>query len=190
MKVENPLTMVAWFVSGKPFLVKEFQNTLLTLPQIPDKKALYIIMSQPGKNEIGTCKGYYRISGFPFQLCNEYRTINLNRTAISVFHKYIHGLPVGKHPRIYVWWYVRQVLDFVKEKFGDKAQLSNKKLTLKVTVLLALTTSSRISALDILRLNHMIKTSKYYEFKFRKLHKSWRSSESPPIVKDVCVFIR
>ena len=70
-------------------------------------------------------------------------------------------------------WDVKQVLDFVKEKFGDNGQLPKKELTLKVTILLALTTSPRIPAPHILDLNHMIKTSKYYEFRFHKLHKSW-----------------
>ena len=78
---------------------------------------------------------------------------------------------------------VKQVQDFPKEKFGDNDQLSNKELTLKVTILLALTTSSRISALHILDLNHMIKTSEYYEFRYHKLHKSWRRGESPPSLK-------
>ena len=80
-------------------------------------------------------------------------------------------------------WDVKQVLDFLKEKFGDNDQLSNKELILKVTILLASTTSSRISALHILDLNHMIKTSEYYEFRFHKLHKSWRRDESPPLLK-------
>ena len=74
-------------------------------------------------------------------------------------------------------WKVKQVLHFLKEKFGDNDQLSNKELTLKVTVLLVFITSSRISALHILDLIHMIKTSEYYEFVFLKLHKSWRRSE-------------
>ena len=69
-------------------------------------------------------------------------------------------------------WDVKQVLHFLKENFGDHDQLSNKELTLKVTSLLALTTSSRISALHILDLNHMIKTNDYYEFRFHKLNKS------------------
>ena len=69
-------------------------------------------------------------------------------------------------------WDVKQVLHFLKENFGDNDQLSNKELTLKVTSLLALTTSSRISALHILDLNHMIKTNDYYEFRFHKLNKS------------------
>ena len=79
LMVENLLTLVAWFVLGKLFCVKEFQKTLLTLSQIPDEKAHSLIMSQPGENELagvsneklifsGTCKGYYRILDFPFQL--------------------------------------------------------------------------------------------------------------------------
>ena len=113
---------------------------------------------------------------------------------------YIFGLPVGKHPRIcslvfgvfnlrppkpiYMFvWATKQVLDFVNEKFGDNDHLSNKELKLKVTILLALTTSSRISALNNLALNHMIKTSRYCEFTFHKLHKSWRRSESPPLLQ-------
>ena len=103
----------------------------------------------------------------------------MHRSAFSAFHEYIDGLPVEKHPsicslvsglfdvrppkpkHIFVWD-VKQVLDFIKERFRDNDQLSNKELTLKVTFRLALTTSSRISALHILNLNHMIKTSEYY----------------------------
>ena len=56
-------------------------------------------------------------------------------------------------PRYMFVWDVKKVLDFLKEKFGDNDQLSNKELTLKVTILLALATSSRISALNIFDLN-------------------------------------
>ena len=37
---------------------------------------------------------------FLFSYGNECRTINLHRSAISVFHEYVDGLPVGKCPRI------------------------------------------------------------------------------------------
>ena len=76
-------------------------------------------------------------------------------------------------------WEVKQVLDFPKEKFGGNDQLLNKELTLEVTILLALTTLSRISALHILDLNRIIKTSEYYEFRLHKLHKSWRRVNLP-----------
>ena len=137
---------------------------------------------------------------FLFNYGKEYRTIISYRLAISAFSEYIDGFTVEKHPRIcslvsgvfdlrppkprhMFVWDVKQVLDFVKEKFGDNDQLSNKELTLKVTILLALTTSSRISALDILDLNHMTKTSECCEFRFQMLHKYWRRDEFPLLSK-------
>ena len=77
---------------------------------------------------------------FFFNYGNEYRTINLHRSTISAFHKYIDGLPVGKHPQIcslvsgvfnlrplkprYMFiWDVTQVPDFLKEKSGDNDRL-------------------------------------------------------------------
>ena len=48
----------------------------------------------------------------------------------------------------------------------------NKELTPKATTLLVLTTSSKISALHVLDLKHVIKTSAYYEFRSHELHKS------------------
>ena len=100
----------------------------------------------------------------------------MRRSAISSFHEYSNSFPVGKHPRIcslifgvfnlrppksrYMFvWDVKQVLDFVKEKFGDDDQLSNKELTLKAIILLASTTSSRTLALQILDLNQVLEKS-------------------------------
>ena len=71
-----------------------------------------------------------------------------------------------------------QALVFVKERFGDNDQLSNKELPRKVIILLVLTISSRVPALHILNLNHMMKTSEYYKFRFHRLHKSWQRGES------------
>ena len=48
--VENSLTLAAWLVSGKPFCVKEFQKTFLTLSQIQDEKAHSLNMSQSEEN--------------------------------------------------------------------------------------------------------------------------------------------
>ena len=89
---------------------------------------------------------------FLFNYGNEYKTINLNRSAISAFHDYIDGLPVEKHSRIcslvsgvfnlrppkqrYMFvWDIKQVLDFLKEEFEGNDQLSDKELTLKVTII-------------------------------------------------------
>ena len=89
---------------------------------------------------------------FLFNYGNEYRTINLNRSAISAFHDHIDDLPVKKHSRIcslvsavfnlrppkqrYMFvWDIEQVLDFLKEEFEDNDQLSDKELTLNVTII-------------------------------------------------------
>ena len=41
-----------------------------------------------------------------------------------------------RKPRYMFAWDVKQVLDFLKEKFGDNDQLSNKELRLKIPILL------------------------------------------------------
>ena len=37
---------------------------------------------------------------FLFNYGNEYRTINLHRSAISAFYEYVDALPIGKQSRI------------------------------------------------------------------------------------------
>ena len=54
LMVENSLTLAAWLVSGKPFLVTEFQETFLTLSKIPHEKANSLIMRQPGENGLAS----------------------------------------------------------------------------------------------------------------------------------------
>ena len=116
-------------------------------------------MSQPEENGLAGVLNekliLFRHLSFLFNYGNEYRIINLHRPAISEFHEYIDGLPVGKHSRIcslvsavfnlrppklrYMFlWDIKQVLDFLKKMIGGNNQLSNKELTLKVTILLAL----------------------------------------------------
>ena len=50
LMVENSSTITARLVSRKLFLVTEFQETLLTLSQIPHEKANSLIMRHPGEN--------------------------------------------------------------------------------------------------------------------------------------------
>ena len=189
--VENSLKLAAWLVSGKSFCMKEFQKTL---SQIPDEKTRYLIMTESAWRKWASwcleqkidpfqtpVKDIIEYLTFLFNYSNEYRTISLHMSAISAFHEYINGLLVGKHPRICSLVYgvfnlrppkpvYMSVWDIYLFVFGDNDQLLNKELKLKVTILLALTASSRISALHIFDLNHMMKTSKYYEFKFHKIY--------------------
>ena len=45
-------------------------------------------------------KGIIKYLTFLFKFGNEYRIINLHRSAIFVFREYIDGSPVGEHPKI------------------------------------------------------------------------------------------
>ena len=73
--------------------------------------------------------------------------------------------------------------------------MSDKLLTFKVTMLLALMPASRVSGIHILDTRFLVKTSQKYVSKFRKLHKSWRQGQKPTTLefvafsqdKDLCV---
>ena len=62
------------------------------------------------------------------------------------------------------------------------SQLSEKNLTHKLTVLLALSSVLRASSIQHLNINFMAKTNSRYKFYFNKLHKSWRRGKVPPAV--------
>ena len=89
----------------------------------------------------------------------EYSTINGYRSAISLMHPEIEGHKVGQHPTIIQLmkgifnqkpptpkysetWDVKLVLDYIKNK-GDNDCLSDKTLTWKTAMLIALTNASR-----------------------------------------------
>ena len=73
--------------------------------------------------------------------------------------------------------------------------MSDKLLTFKVTMLLALMPASRVRGLHILDTRVMVKTSQKYVSKLCKLHKSWRQGQKPTTLefvafsqdKDLCV---
>ena len=62
------------------------------------------------------------------------------------------------------------------------SQLSEKELTCKLTVLLALSSALRASSIQHLNIDFMAKTNSCYKFYFNKLHKSWRKGKVPPAV--------
>ena len=135
-----------------------------------------------------------------FQNGFQYRTINNYRSATSAFHDYIQGKPVGEHPRIcslvagifnsrppqlrYCFiWNVQTVIDFIKSELGENEDLSDKYLTYKLTMLLALTSTSQVLGLQHLDIRFMTKGTNNYMFTFGKLHKPWRKGKSPPSLK-------
>ena len=129
----------------------------------------------------------------------KYRTINSHRSAILAYHDYVDGKPVGKHPRVcalltgvfnqrpsqpcYTFvWDVEIVLVYLKTSMSDNSQLSNKDLTHKLTVLMALPCDSRASSLQHLNIKFMARNSMPYKVYFHTLHKGWRRGKAPPTI--------
>ena len=131
---------------------------------------------------------------FLFEKDYEYRTIRCHRSAISAFHDW---KPVGQHPEIcavvsgifnnrppqprYMFvWSVESVINFIKNKWKNNENLSEKYLTYKLVILMVLTFASRASAMHCLDVRFMVKSEDAYIFTFHKLHKSWRKGKAPP----------
>ena len=126
-----------------------------------------------------------------------YRSIKCYRSAISSFHEKIEGLPVGQHPEVCTLltgvfnlrppqprysstWDVQIVLEFMKNNWTDNESLPNKNLTLKLTMLLALTSASRASNIHHLDIRFMSLSEEKVVFNFTKLLKTWKKGRAPP----------
>jgi len=101
----------------------------------------------------------------------EYRTINVYRSAISAYHAPIGNIPVGQIkevctllsgidnlrpplPKYTVIWEVEVVIEFLK-KLDSEENLSDKDITLKTVMLMAITAIKRCSELQMLTIEHM-----------------------------------
>ena len=124
-----------------------------------------------------------------------YRTINNHRSAISAFHKPIEGCKAGQHelvckvlnacfnarppqPRYVVMWDVDRVLDHMCT-LGCDANLSEKQLTLKLSMLLALASAGRSSDLRALDLRYMTVKESCIVFELGRLTKSRKKGQCP-----------
>lgn len=130
----------------------------------------------------------------------QYRTINCYRSSISAYHQRVERVPIGQHPQVCALlkgvfnkkppqpkygftWKVQTVLDYIKNHWAVSEDLSDKELTYKLVILLALTSTSRACTIHCLDLKFMANHGHYVQFQFGKLHKGWRSSKGSPTVK-------
>ena len=67
---------------------------------------------------------------------------------------------------------VQTVIGFIKYKLGKNEDLSDKYLTYKLTMLLKLTSASRVLGLQQLNIRFMTKVTNIYIFTFGKLHQA------------------
>ena len=108
-----------------------------------------------------------------------YRTIGCYRSAISAYHEGINGISVGKHarvtalmggvsverppqPKYCMIWDVEQVI----RTLPPNQELTTKMLTLKLTMLLALSASHRCSELKALDLRWISRSDDSISFEF------------------------
>ena len=115
----------------------------------------------------------------------------------SAFHDYVDGKPVGQQPEVcalvsevfnnrppqprYIFVQgVESVINYIKTKWKNKENLSEKYLAYRFVILMALTSASSASAILCHDVRFMVKLEDTYIFTFHKLHKSWRKGKAPP----------
>ena len=145
-----------------------------------------------------------RFLGQLFEQGYQYMSVCSHTSAISAFYEGIDGKIIGENPqgssliteifnqrsplpRYTCIWNVQLVLDYLKKHFPDNKKLTDRQLTLKVTILLALTSASRTGGLHNLDIRFMAKTENKYSFTFNKLSKSRKQGKKPPVV-EFCVY--
>ena len=75
------------------------------------------------------------------------------------------------------------MLDFAKNKWGNSNSLSNRDLTFKLLITLALTLISRACTIHCLDIRFMTKHAHFVQFMIGRLHKGWKSGKSYPAVR-------
>ena len=139
-----------------------------------------------------------QVANFLAELYNKgyaYSSINSYRSAISACHFGMNGTPIGQHsvicrlmggifnerpiqPRYTCTWDVDTVLKFLNSK-EDNEKLSLKDLTLKVTILIALSSACRSSEVSRLDMNFMKIDNDSIKFSIPTLTKGRRCGDPP-----------
>jgi hypothetical protein len=124
--------------------------------------------------------------------------MNGYRSAISAHHVGIQGVKVGQHlqicallkgmfnkkppqPRYMETWDVNMVLDMFRS-WPDNSGLDLKQLSLKVTMLMAVTGAMRGSELHLLRIDQMLDLGNTIQFHIGGLTKTRKVGEGPVVV--------
>ena len=125
----------------------------------------------------------------------EYRTINGYRSAISAYIEKAKGIPIRQHPKVCqllsgvfnkrppqpkytVIWDISNVIDYIST-LGNSDNCT-KIIASKLTTLLAILSSNRVSGLTYLDIRHILFKENSIVFHFSKLTKTWRKGKSPP----------
>ena len=150
------LGLVVQTISGKDYLRRDFQKQLPILLQVQDEKSqsqigLWASWCNKQQADAFRCDVTKILDylTFLFEKSYEYRTIGCHRSAISVFYDFLDGKPVGHHPDVcapvrgvfsskplqpikLLVWTVESVINYVKTKWKNNENLSQKYLTLSL----------------------------------------------------------
>lgn len=196
------LRLAAWKISGKKLSwsgISESASKLIANPRRESSSGSY---ESAWRKWVGWCHRRHvdpiscdlipilDFLGEMFDAGYEYRTINSHRSAISAFHNNIDGVKFESHkqvcqllsgvfnrrppqPKYTFIWDVQTVLDYIKRVWPENEALSDKHLTLKLTMPLALTSTSRAIQIHHLDISQMGGLPDQYRFCYTKLHKGW-----------------
>ena len=160
------LRLEVWKITGKPWKSNKFQavQPRFFMSRRPGSIAGYKsawnkwvswCCQQQTDPVCASLSGILNYLSSLFEKGVQYRTINSHRSAISAYHDYVHGKPVEKHPRICAlltgvfnqkppqpcytfFWDFDILLVYLKTNISINSQLSDKDLTHKLIVLMAL----------------------------------------------------
>ncbi len=127
-----------------------------------------------------------------------YSALNTARSAVSALCSTNDGVPLGTlqlvrrfmkgvfnlrptKPRYSVTWDVNKVIDYIRSSLPVEV-LPLKELTLKLVMLIALTTAARSQTLSLLRLSNMTVTEYGFRFDFDQLLKQSRPGYVTPTI--------
>ena len=129
----------------------------------------------------------------------KYRTLNIHRSAISLYHNKIEGFKVGQHPLITELlkaigklrppkpkmngvWDVDIMLKYLKG-LPTNAEMEIKSLTLKTIMLIALVAIPRVSEIHRLDLKWMVKKDDHLIFQIEgNIKHSKQGKQNPPLI--------
>ena len=129
----------------------------------------------------------------------EYRTVNVYRSAISAGHERVDGQPIGQHPTISQLmkgmfnrrppqakytdtWDVELVLSRFRN-MPENHDLELRELSLKLVMLLAITTASRSSELHKIQVSTLVDKGDEIQFHIAGLTKSRKVGEGPMVIR-------
>ena len=84
--------------------------------------------------------------------------------------------------------------EYIKVNWPVNNVLSYKRLSLTLSILLALASASRAIQIHFLDISHMGRLPDQYKFVYTKLHKNWRKGKSPPasvslLIPSICTCV-